>query len=330
MGDSGEAIFCFDGETVRLAHRIDGHDRELDAIDLEGQSKAGFWRKARSRFARLDLSRAPLTLQIPPGKTLRKTIELPLAAEENLHEVVGFEMDRRTPFRADEVYYDQRILERDTKTGKLNVDLLVAPRGIVDGALARATEWRLRPHRVEAQGSGTPDSDPLDLMPPNFRKSGTRSRIMFRILMAVALILLTSAIAIPFQQNKTIAERLTTEVSLARLRAAEVEAMRAELDALMTGGRTIVDQRLAEPRAIAVIAELTRILPDDTWAFQVRIEGGEVQVHGYSAVAAKLIEKFEQSELLEDVRFRSPVTRDNRVGLERFHLSARISQGDAS
>ena len=327
-GDRGDALFCFDGQSVRLAHRVDGRETQLKSVDLTGQSPTAFWRDVRRSFGRLDPSRVPQTLRIPSGKALRKKIELPLAAEENLSEVVAFEMDRRTPFRATDVYYDQRVVGRDTKAGKLNVELLVAPRRIVEAALAEAAEWRIRPYRLEADGDDTGAGDPLDLLPPDYRATGTWSRTFYSLLLILALGLLIAAVAIPLEQNERTAARLKDEVRLARAQATEVEALRVELATLTTNGRTIVDQRTNQPLAIAVIAELTRLLPDDSWVFQVRLDPGEVQVHGYAAVAAGLIERFEKSELLEGVRFRSPVTRDGRVGLERFHLSATVLTGD--
>ena len=38
---------------------------------------------------------------------------MPAATEENLPQVLSFEMDRLTPFRSDEVYFDHRVVGRD-------------------------------------------------------------------------------------------------------------------------------------------------------------------------------------------------------------------------
>ncbi|MDX1434389.1 MAG: hypothetical protein R3286_18245, partial [Gammaproteobacteria bacterium] len=42
---------------------------------------------------------------VPADRLLVKEMRLPLAAQENLTEVLGFEMPRHTPFRADQVYF---------------------------------------------------------------------------------------------------------------------------------------------------------------------------------------------------------------------------------
>ena len=41
---------------------------------------------------------------IPESSTLTRNLSLPAAAEDNLRQVLGFEMDRQTPFKADQVH----------------------------------------------------------------------------------------------------------------------------------------------------------------------------------------------------------------------------------
>src|SRR6185295_2369308 len=49
-------------------------------------------------------------------------VTLPAATEENLAQVLGFEMDRLTPFKSDEVYFDQRVVSRDAADGQITVE----------------------------------------------------------------------------------------------------------------------------------------------------------------------------------------------------------------
>ena len=74
------------------------------------------------RRARAGASEATLVLRVGESRALRKRIELPLAAEENLNEVIGFEMDRQTPFKASEVYFADRTASRDVDRQRLAID----------------------------------------------------------------------------------------------------------------------------------------------------------------------------------------------------------------
>jgi general secretion pathway protein L len=58
---------------------------------------------------------------------------------------------------------------------------------------------------------------------------------------------------------------------------------------------------------------------------QFRVEGNELVLSGYSPHASALIGLLEDSEMLEQVRFGSPVTFDQRLGAERFTLSGAIT-----
>ena len=78
------------------------------------------------------------------------------------------------------------------------------------------------------------------------------------------------------------------------------------------------------PGVVETLDALTRLVPNDTWLQQLRINGDEVRLTGFSAAASSLIGLIEQSERFTEARFRSSVTRDARNKAERFTISAKI------
>lgn len=323
-GDSGEAIFCFDGDTLRLSRRVDGKEQPVDTLDLNRHDPRSMARAVRALFGRMDRNRFGVTLRLAPGKALLKSIDLPIAAEENLREVVAFEMDRRTPFKANDVYYDQRVVSRDANAGRINVDVAVAPRNTVEDALQVAAKWHVSPDRVEAAGETAQTRDPMNLMPEK-PKIGTHvATFVHGALVTAAVGLMIAAVLIPLGQYRETADRLEAEVTQARTSAAAIEDLRAELDRLVESSQSVVERKADRHLTIEVIRELTHLLPDTSWIFQMRVTGDEVQIYGYSTAAAELLERFEETQVFDDAQFRSPVTLDARVGLERFHLSAQI------
>ena len=52
----------------------------------------------------------PRWLLLPAASGLRRPLLLPAAARERLREVLGFEIERQTPFAAGDVLYDGRVL----------------------------------------------------------------------------------------------------------------------------------------------------------------------------------------------------------------------------
>src|SRR5688500_5743757 len=85
--------------------------------------------------ARADQSAADRWLLLPASQVLRRVLPLPAAAEPRLREVLAFELDRQTPFTADQVSYQGRVLSRDPAAQQLQVELWVLPRARLDAEL---------------------------------------------------------------------------------------------------------------------------------------------------------------------------------------------------
>jgi general secretion pathway protein L len=109
---------------------------ERNGVDLAAQRSA-FLTLLKKLGKQLD----EVGISLATTHVLRKRLKLPLAVEENLPQVLGFEMDRHTPFKSDQVYFDYRIIGRDAKAGQLDVQIVLAPRPAVDEMLALAKSW---------------------------------------------------------------------------------------------------------------------------------------------------------------------------------------------
>lgn len=76
-------------------------------------------------------------------------------------------------------------------------------------------------------------------------------------------------------------------------------------------------------RVLNVLKELTEIMPDDTWLTFFEYKDGSVIFEGLSGNASTLLIKLDNSKLMDDFEFVSPVTRVS-VGQERFRIKARF------
>ncbi len=63
--------------------------------------------------AQFRAGRAEITLCIPKEWTILTTAELPAAVKENLSGVIAYELDRLTPLKPEEAYYDFRLLREE-------------------------------------------------------------------------------------------------------------------------------------------------------------------------------------------------------------------------
>jgi general secretion pathway protein L len=265
-----------------------------------------------------------LCLRLPSRCALRQTIELPLAAESNLGEVVGFELDRYTPFRAEQVHYAHRVVARDTTAQRIAVEVTVVPRTVVDEGLERARELGFAPERVEVA-----DPDPearhsenlIARTAPLSHQGGGRLTYGLAI---VAAILAVVAVTLPFEAAQRQAAEMTDEFAALHKKTQAVDVLQNELKALRSDESFLVDRKSQSPTLSKLLAETTRILPDETWLVEFRVHGPEVELAGVTQSASALIGLLEQSGLFKDTSFRSPVTPDPGSGRERFNIAAHI------
>lgn len=328
--DRHRLILALGAGAIGVAEVVGEREQELGvAPDEPGQAAriAGLLREARRR-------KSPITLRLAPGMGLRKVLELPLAARDDLDQLLRFEMDRLTPFRSDDVVFAHRVLDSDQERGRLTVELQVAPRAMIEQALAVAAGCKVTPTRVElaAPGPAGPNLElgrapALNLLPSEPSEAAPASRLN-RWLGLVVLALAAAALAIPLQQQRSTAADLERQVAEAREAAQQSVQLRERLDALRANVRFLAEQKDRTPMVTRVLAELTRVIPDHAHVEQLNLRDGTLQLYGFARTASELIGLLEQSSLFRTPQFRSPVTQDPRLGEERFHLSVDISQGD--
>lgn len=269
-----------------------------------------------------------IVLCLPADKLLAKTLTLPLAAKENLREVLGFEIDRQTPFSSEQVYYDYLLSPGQSTPNTLTLDLLVTPRRYLDEQLELIRNTGLQVNQVTrcAEDSGQPL--PVNLLPAKDRQRRPGASRYFNLALGVlALALLLGTIALPLLNKLHVIRALEARVELATGKAEVIRRLREEVEHLDAGSRFLVEKKQTTPQTLGIINELTQILPDDTWIHRLDIKTQELQIQGESATAAALIPLIENSEILRNPRFRSPVTKAPRSETERFHLSAELAGG---
>lgn len=271
---------------------------------------------------------ADVVLRLPRKAALRRIVDLPLAAMENLREVIGFEIDRHTPFKAGEVYFDYGLRAKDSANNRLTVDLIVVTRGPADAAIAQLRTWDLDPDRLDVEGS---EALEVNLLPLTAQAGGGGYRPWF-VAAAVAGLCILAAVALylPLHQKQQLAAEAQAEMQIAQSEAAQTKELSERVAHLETSGAYVVRQKQQRPSVSEVLSLLTDVLPDDTWVIQLSWTGERLTVAGYSASSSSLIAALEDATLFSEARFNSPVTVDQRVGLERFNLSVKVQRREDS
>ncbi|MGH6879701.1 MAG: PilN domain-containing protein [Hypericibacter sp.] len=270
--------------------------------------------------------RAKVVLCLPSDSVLQCQVSLPLAAQENLREVVGFEMERFTAFKADEVYYSCRLMQVDRAEKRVAVRLVAVPRSIADKAIELAADWGLPAQIVTIADDDLRFDRTVNLLPKTSEaKSQRLAGRLFATLSVIAIGLAALAIGLDFHQQQRLLAAYEARSAESRTASQHADELRTQLSRLLEHSRYVAQQKQSRPLLVEILDETTRLLPDNTWVTQFRLQKQQITLSGYSAAASSLIERLEASPMLAQVRFASPVTLDAKLGVERFNLSAQLA-----
>ena len=342
-------VLAFDGDTATLLapRAVDGSVRfeEVARVALDADppavQQAGraaletFGRKAGSGTAGLRVRVA-----LPRSRVLRKEMMLPAVIEENLRQAIAYDLDRHTPFPADQLYFAAAVIGRDPQRKEIRVDWAAVQRTHVDQALRLAESWGaavvgVLPEIPAAGADAARVSHRLDLLPEEARPDVSRRRLMriwlpLAVLVAVGLV----ALALPVWQKRELALALMQSTEQARAQAAAADAVRTEFEQATGDYNYVLERKYSYPPAVQLLEDVTRLLPDDTWILQFELKSvvrakelqREMFLRGESASAGRLVSLLEESKLFEQASPRSPMTKIQPGPGEIFDVGAQLKR----
>jgi general secretion pathway protein L len=320
-------------DTLVACYSYRERKREILRLDLTNLASApGFRQAARAAGVAGDVDRCPMVLRFEACHAPARTLEFPAAAASNLQQVLSWEMDRLTPFSADDVYFGWRLIGRMPKAGGLRIQFAFLPRSVVDRAVAdlarsgthvQAVEVAWEPGDQAAcwsvRSAALPASDEQTLRISRWISAG---------LAGTAIALGIAVAAVPFYRQQK--ELKMLEEPLARLKAEADAALdtRRALTQMGAAAQIVLDARSGKPSTLQVLDELTQVIPDGTWLDTMRYADAAVDVSGHSNAASALVGLIENSPIFAQTRFLAPVTRDPQSEAESFRIGFRVVRGE--
>ena len=267
------------------------------------------------------LKRRRIAVVLPAGRAIICPVELPLAAERSVQQALRFEVDRRTPFRADQVYLGYRIRQRDSAGRRLLIDMICVPKRLLDPIRGMVTDAQGSIGSVSvvlSQGS-------VDLEVGTSRSAAGGSNRVVVLGWALGIGAALAGVLVPLARLETAAQNLEAEVADLRLKASKAGELERQISEIIDREKAL-DAFLADKAPLALLAELGRIAGDDTYLTSFRFDGAAVSIDGSARSAAVLAELIEGSPLFRNPTFRTAVIPSMNAG-EDFSLSFTMERG---
>jgi len=276
------------------------------------------------------LAKANIILRLTGQDAIQKELSLPVAAKENLYQVIAYELDRYTPFKAEQVYFAVKLLAGMNEPGQIRVMLILTTRELLDGLYEDVKALGLSPLFADYEGSAN-NLDHLDdsynLLPDRLRqKTANVPRLIYSALITLTCLLLVAVIAMPVWFEYQTVNALQLKADALEKDAKKVKALQSDVDAVIDETRHLIAEKSATPEVIVMLNTLSSLIKDDTWLSYAQYSDGHLQIQGESPAASTLIAVLEASELFVNARFASPVTQDSISKLERFQITVDVGK----
>ncbi len=173
----------------------------------------------------------------------------------------------------------------------------------------------------------------LNLLPLEMRKMMRRfDKPLFIILFALTLILSLTWGAGVFFQYRNELNTVTEEIKQKKPEVEKIEKLQKQKEIMTKEIQELDRVTSGEIPKMEILKELSQLLPDTVWIWNLKYNGKEIEISGYADSASDLIPLLDKSPLFERVEFMAPVTKEKHLRLggekekERFKMKAKLEK----
>ncbi len=321
----GFLVIEIQGEQAKVSYIKRGAERVLGEFELNALAKEELHGLIETNSDYQSIERV---LRVPEALAVQQDVFLPVAAESNLHQVIGYELDKYTPFTKEQVYFDIIKVGPAKNKALLHIILVLVKKTSLDAMYQHCLTLGIKPSFADTAGQPVipgKASSQYNLLPKDLCQKANKMPLFIMLgSVLLSVVLLIALLVLPLNTASQGLEDLKRHGQQQARKALEIEDSKKGIDYLLLTTQKLIAQKHATPPMIDVLDTVSRVLADDTWVSQFRYVNNTLQLTGQSASASNLIASLEKQDIFHNVKFISPVTKDIRTGLERFKISTEV------
>jgi general secretion pathway protein L len=277
-----------------------------------------------------------VVFELPADMVVVRRIAVPAQARDFLAGIIRNQIERLSPWHADEVVYGFDADVNAEDPASLDARVFIVLRSAIDQARNELDALGLPVDRVvtrqPAPRHPLPDTEDrpaeakpvalwsrlADASPENLSRAcrhvGAAIAAAVVMSLGVSLWAMTSAASLDAESEEVMARAQTLQRQIKGP---------APMSSLNPRERAWYAKETS-PTAAILLEALSRSLPDGAYLTELRLEQGTLRMMGLTNDAPSLIAQLERSGHLSDVRFFAPTTRGPDGSLFRFNIEARV------
>lgn len=273
--------------------------------------------------------RGPIKFLMPAGQVLMRELELPLLPMSDVKRMIALDIDRLTPFRQDQVYFDAEILTRDQESGRQQVALGVLPRATAAKFLDYVRDHNLQPAAIgvaSIAGVASPNFDFLSAMRDAEGGDVAQRRSLYWWGGAAVLLVLNIAL-LTYRDSSNLDElRQTVEAQQAPVTVALRTRDKVDHE---TARRAELLDRKQKSSPLPVLDAVTKAVPQDAWVSRFEWNGRMVHIRGQKKTSNDILARLEASPVLHNARSLATEVRNDPNANQQFDMQADRQFGSA-
>jgi len=262
-----------------------------------------------------------ILLRLPESAVLERSLILPLAAERDPERLLGYEMERLTPFTAADVFWGFVIEKRDRARSRLMLRLTVIPRAAVATLIGLLTTLGGPPSLLEVATAGGIPCIRLGAEGAHSAR-GMRSARSLRLTAALLAVL---ALLSPYLRQSLELADLHDRLDSMAVQVKQAEALGHEISDARAGKDAVEAETRRLGHTMEALAAITEMLPDNSYLTEFTIRERKMTISGLSESAPKLISRLSTDRRIHNPAFMAPVTKNENNHLDIFSIRAELA-----
>ena len=282
---------------------------------------------ASSSAVEAALSGSQIELVLRSDRFVFLPLELPVRATEFIPGIVRSQIDRLTPWSASDAAFGwSKPIEAGAE--KMVITIAATTLALIKPYVNAIANIGAQSIAVFTDpGEADPVAIPIKVWEERGRGSKDIGRIrqaLIRVLAAAVIVtgVVLGADAIVGASLTAQQEELARQISGARTAAGA--GRNAVLNSVPAVKMVLERRKYDAPLTVLVLESLSKILPDNTYVTELRIEGNKLRLTGVTQNAPSLIGLIEQSGRFTKATFFAPTTRSSSSSAELFNIEAVI------